>query len=394
MATALTTTRMLAAAVVALFLAGCSISNQGSGASPARLASPSPTPVNSADTKAADLRTRLNLLLAEHVMIVVKHSAAAANRSEEQPGYASLLSTNGSALVDAVGSALGNSAATQFKQAWDIQNGYFVEYTIGLVTHNDAKANGAMSGLINGFVPQLSQLVTSTTQLPLDPMTQLETQHVLDVKAVIDDQIAQNYAQMYVDLRTAYARSERIGDALAVRIAQKFPDKFPGDPSTKAVDWRVSLNDLFQEHAYLATMATDAVVGGRGTERAAAAKAMAANADALGTVFGDLFGNAVGTQFDQVWAAKNAALLAYATTGAADATRALKDTFAAQFVALVPAAGGLANATASQVTATIKVIDDQRSKASALVANDDRTAGSSMEALADPIVDASAAAKP
>ena len=348
---------------------------------------------------AADLRTRLDLVLAEHVMIVAKESEAATYHSDEYPGYAGLLTINGSAVVDVIRPAVGNSAATLFDQVWSTQNGYFVDYSIGLVTHNQAKANGAMSGLLTGFVPQLSQLVQGMTQLPLDPMTQLATQQVLEVKAVIDDQFAQNQRMMYADLHTAYAHSSRIGDAIAVRIAQKYPDKFPGDPSSKAVDLRVSFNDLLQEHAYLATMATDAITAARSAEQAAAANALAANADALGTVFGALFGTGAATQFDKLWAARDADLITYATSGDATVGQRLSDSSTLQLADLVQTPDGVAvkaiQASArNQVQATLKAVDDQRAKAFAQLADDDRAAAAAMEAVADPIVHAAVASKP
>ena len=56
--------------------------------------SPAPSPSPSAPTQAADLRTQLDLLLTEHVVIVAKESAAAINHSAEYAGYTALLATN------------------------------------------------------------------------------------------------------------------------------------------------------------------------------------------------------------------------------------------------------------------------------------------------------------
>jgi len=68
---------------------------------------------------------------------------------------------------------------------------------------------------------------------------------------------------MYADLRLAYASSSRIGDTIAIRMSQQFPDKFPGDPSISAVDARVALNSLLQEDSYITTMMSDAGIAGR-----------------------------------------------------------------------------------------------------------------------------------
>ena len=257
----------------------------GSASSSSRIATGSLSPAaNPADSKAADLRVRLNLLLGEHVMVVAKQAVAASNHTDDYAGYLALLSANGNSLLDAMRAAFGNTAATQLDQAWGIQNGYLIDYTIGLVTHNDNKSNGAMSGLVNGFVPRFAQLITSLTQLPLDSMMQLETAQLTNTKTVIDDEVAQAYNKLYADLRVAYASSSRMGDTLAIRVAQVFPDKFPGDPSSKAVDARVSLNSLLQEHAYVTTMMSDAGIAGRGTEAASALSGVAGVRADLGPI--------------------------------------------------------------------------------------------------------------
>ena len=82
----------------------------------------------------------------------------------------------------------------------------------------------------------------------------LTTDHVLQTKAVVDDQAKGDWKAAYADLRKAYAHMQMIGDAIAPAIAAKFPDKVAGDPSNKGVDLRVALNQLLQEHLYLASV--------------------------------------------------------------------------------------------------------------------------------------------
>ena len=341
--------------------------------------SPSATP---AESKAADLRIKLDLLLGEHVMVIAKQATAAVNKTEQHAPYTSLLNANTNSLVDVVRAAYGNTAANQFEQAWGIQNGYLVDYTIGLVAHSDAKSNGAKSGLANGFVPQFAQLITDMTKVAPNQRPQTESTHVTQILTVIDDAAAQSYPKMYVDLRVAYAATSNIGDLLAIRAAQQFPDKFPGDPSIKPVDVRVSLNVLLQEHAYLATMTTDAVAARRTSEQAGAAASLGANADALGKLFTDLSGAGAGTQIAQIWGARNSDLIAYATNGDDNSRQNLIDKFVTRFYALAPTASDRAR---DQILATIKVIDDQRSKSFKQVADDDRTAAAAMRPFADRI---------
>jgi hypothetical protein len=389
-------------AIVVLAAIACSGSNGSSTASGAR--SGSPGAGNPADTKAADLRVRLDLLLGEHVIVIAKSSlAATANRSDEYTGYGNLLTINAGDLSAVMTSAFGTSAAPSFDQIWAEQNNYFVDYTVGLVSHNANKSNGAASGLVNGFVPKFAQYMSSMSSIPLDPITLLITEQVLETKAIIDDQAALNNPKMFADLHRAYAQASRIGDALAAAIARKFPDKFPGDPAKNAVDFRASLDALLEEHSYLAIMTTSAIAAGRNTEQAAALSALSANADALGTLFSQVFGTVMGTRFDQVWSARNAELVVYAGGADAasrqDALNSLRNSFVAQFASLVHdstdvAETDISNPAKSQLADTIRVIDDQISKSAAMVAADDHTAAAATNPLGDLIATSAVAKMP
>jgi hypothetical protein len=390
--------------IVALSAIACSGSSSGATASGARISAPSPAAGNAADSKAADLRVRLDALLGEHVMVIAKASlAAAANRADEYRGYATLLIGNGSDITDVMGSAFGPSEAAQFDPIWAEQNNYFVDYTVGIVSHDAARSNGAESSLINTYVPQFAHFMSSMASIPLDPITQLTTEQVLETKAIIDDEAALNNAKMFADLRRAYAQASRVADSIASAITRKFPDKFPGDPSSKAVGFRATLDALLEEHSYLATMTTSAAAAGRSTEEAAALTALAANADVLGTLFSQAFGAAIGTRFDEAWGARDAELVVYASaTDAASrqaAATSLSNEFVQQFSSLLRDAVDLRDAAIaypvqSQVADMIRVIDDQRSKSAGQVAADDHTAAAATYPIGDVIADAAVAKLP
>jgi len=368
-------------ALAILVLAACTPGSIGSTPSPSPSGSPGPT-ARPAASKAADLRTQLDLLLGEHTMLVAKQAVAASNHTDEYSGYLTLLASNANSLDSVMRSAYGNGAANQFAQAWGIQNGYLVDYTIGVVTHNDANSNGAMSGLVNGFAPQFAQLLTSLAQLPVESVTPLETAQLADFKATIDDENAQSYAKLYADVRTAYVHSALIGNMLAVRMAQQFPDKFPGDPSINAVEARVSLNELLQEDSYLTTMVSEASIAGRGNEAANALGAVAGVRADLSAVIGFLFGPDARTEFPGVWGIRDADLFGYANSSDSGARQRLTGSFVSQFSALTQAP---AVAVRDQMIATLKAIDDQRAKAYKNVARDDRAAAAAMQSIADAI---------
>jgi hypothetical protein len=369
-------------AIAAVFMTACSMWGPGPIQSPIPIesASPSPTPANS---KAADLRTKLNLLLGEHVMVVAKQATAAANKTDEHSAYTSLMIANTNSLADIIRSAYGNTAASQFEKSWAAQNGYLVDYTIGLVSHNDAKANGAKAGLANSFVPDFAKLITGISQIPVDQVTEYETRELAVLQVVIEDAAAQSFPKMYVDLRAAYAVTSGMGELLATRTVRMFPDKFPGDPSSKAADVRVSLNVLLQEHSYLATMTTDAAAAKRANEQAGAAAALGANADALARLFASVSGAEAGAQIAQLWGARNSDLIAYATSGDSAARQGLSERFITRLYGLAPLASDSAR---DQALATIKVIDDQRTQSFKQVAGDDRAAAAGMQAVADRIL--------
>jgi hypothetical protein len=131
-------------------------------------------------------------------------------------------------------------------------------------------------------------------------------------------------------------------------------------------------------------MTTNAAASQRPAEQAGAAASLTANADALGKLFTEMSGAGAGTQIAQLWGARNADLIAYATNGDASARQGLTEKFATGFYALAPVPVAI-ETVREQVLAMIKVVDDQRAKAFKQVAGDDRAAASAMRAIADRI---------
>jgi hypothetical protein len=213
-------------------------------------------------------------------------------------------------------------------------------------------------------------------------MTQLETTQLTDTKTLIDDEIGQSYTKMYADLRLANASSTRIGDTLAIRMSQQFPDKFPGDASISAVDARVALNGLLQEASYITTMMSDAGIAGRGEEAAAALGAIAAVRADLAPVMGFLRGPDARSGLPGIWGIRDADLFAYANGSDSTARQRLTGSFVSQFSALTKAPPA---AVRDQVIATLKAIDDQRAKTYTVVPGDDQAAASAMQTIADSI---------
>jgi hypothetical protein len=231
------------------------------------------------------------------------------------------------------------------------------------------------SHLSSVTVPAFSQFLSNLAGLNLDQQISAQANAT---KTVIEDAAGQSYQKMYDDLRGASGLSAALGDALARRMMQKFPDKFPGDSSTQLVDLRVKVSGLLQQHAYLSTMASDAGINARSADKVGATAALATNVDAIAVALhkGD-------AAFKQVWADRVLALDAYATGGDAAPRRALSETFVQQ---LSSRTGIPSGSIADQANATIRVIDDQRAKSFDSLAGDDRSAATAMQPVADALV--------
>ena len=350
-------------------------------------------------TKAADLRTNLNLMLSEHLVLASKATGAAlGGRTSEYKAYGALLNTNGTELGAAIGSFYGPTAETEFNRIWSAHNGFFVDYT----SATDATMKmAADTNLRTVYVPQFAALLAGATQIPDAALRTLILEHVTSTEAVIDAQKANDWPKAYAQFRAAFAHMAMLGDPLAKATAAKFPTQVPGSTDAKSAGFRVAFNELLQEHLYLATSATNAALGGRSAEATAAIGALNANGNDLGAAVTGLFDAATGAEFNRIWSAHNGFFVEY-TLGVAmndptrktTATNNLYNVYVPEFAGLLQKATGLplevlAMLTKEHVDMTKAVIDAQAIKpetdASATnVAAADRMAGKHMQKIGDP----------
>ncbi|TAN31760.1 hypothetical protein EPN29_11125 [bacterium] len=392
--------KVLAVGVAAVFMTlAC-----GSGGASSTPSSSSPASV-SADSKAADLRVGLDNLLGEHMFLAAKATDAALRGGVGDPefkAYGDLLGTNGTDIGALIGAAYGTDAQNQFNALWSAHNGFFVDYTVGVASNDAAKKSQAVANLKTKFIAPFAAFLAGPTGLPESALTDVLTTHVVDTAAVVDDQGAKNYTKAYADLRAAYAQVYKIGDALAGAISTKLPAKFPGNATNSAVQLRVSLNELFQEHMYLASMATSAALryGATDPEFVAASTALNTNGTDIGAAVGSLYGTDAQNQFNAMWSAHNGFFVDY-TIGVATKDSAKKgaaaDNLKAKFI--TPFAAFLAGATGipqdalsglltTHVATTAAIVDDQGAKDFAKASTDDRTAAHDMQSISDPLADA------
>lgn len=118
----------------------------------------------------AGLRAALTGLLVQHVAdtaFVVE--TAVANKGSltapEVKGAISALDSNTNSLGTAIGSFYGPAAQAQFLSMWRAHIGFFVNFTLGVATNDNAKVVAAEKDL-NGYISSFSAFVSSATKLP------------------------------------------------------------------------------------------------------------------------------------------------------------------------------------------------------------------------------------
>ena len=210
-----------ALAVVMVLGAGCTTSKAGpmSGGS-GEMGATSSTP-------AAGLRTALNALLGEHVILASAATAAALDgRNAEFKAAAAALDANSVDIAKAIGSVYGADAEQAFLPLWRRHIGFFVDYTVGVATKDRAKQDQAVSDLI-GYTQDFGAFLQSASpNLPKAVVADLVKHHVITLKDVVDAQAANDQAKAFTAVRMAAGHMQMIADPLAETIVKQFPDRF------------------------------------------------------------------------------------------------------------------------------------------------------------------------
>lgn len=220
------------------------------------------------DTTAAQLRSRLNGLLQEHVYLAAA-AAASRGRADEAAAAQAALDGNSEALaanMEAIFTGPDANVGTQFAELWKAGVG---------------QNAGEIGSLLSSALPGLPADAVSG---PLSAAAQ-----------------ATANGTNFTGLRAAASQMATLASTLGRAIHEKYPDKVGGDPASKAADLLTNLNVGLQEHVFLTAAATNAALGGRSDESAAARTAIDANSDALTKVIGDVYGGGAGTAFAPLW---------------------------------------------------------------------------------------------
>jgi hypothetical protein len=211
-----------AAAMAALLVTGCSQSMPTSHG----MASP---PASASAMPAASLRTALNALFAEHVVLASAATGAAlGGREAEFKAAAGALDANSVAIAQAIGSVYGKDAEAAFLPLWRKHIGFVVDYTVGAASSDRAKQDQAVSELVAYTQDFGAFLASANPNLPKSVVADLVKHHVVTLKTVIDAQVAKDPARAYTAVRAAAGHMQQIADPLADAIVKQFPDRYRG----------------------------------------------------------------------------------------------------------------------------------------------------------------------
>lgn len=352
-------------------------------------------------TGAVDLRTALTNLLGEHVLLAASATGSALDgRTDDFEASAAALDENSVALSEAVGSVYGDEAGEAFLALWRTHIGFFVDYTTGVATDDDAMQAEALENLA-GYGADFSAFLAGANP-NIDPAAVEENLelHVNTLVAVINAQGMGDHEMAYENLRHAYAHMSLTGLALSDAIATQFPETFDGMAGTPAGDLRIVLNQLLAEHTYLAAMATDAALNGRNEEFEASASALDDNTVDLGAAIGSVYGEEAEEAFVPLWRSHIGFFVDY-TLGVAGDDQAMKDQaiddllgYRADFIAFLSGANpalteeALTPILTPHVGTLTAVIDAQGADDPMTAYTALREAYGHMQMIADPLAEA------
>jgi uncharacterized protein YmfQ (DUF2313 family) len=277
-------TRLAAAVAVGVVaLAGCSSTDEPASQ---QTTQPPSSQTDSASgkaataTAAAELRSGLTYLLTEHVYragIALKTAVDMGGNMEDPTVKAAVasLDANSVDLSKAVG-GVNPDAEQPFLETWRQHIGFFVDYTLGKATGDQAKADQALSDL-DGYRTTAGQLFNSIVpDLSTEAVAEELKPHVDTVIATIDSLVAGD-GQAFAKLTEAADHMPMTAATLAGGIAKD--KKMAGTTDGDASELRSNLTYLLDSHVNLAGIALAQAVSQGGNLEEPSVKAAVAALD-------------------------------------------------------------------------------------------------------------------
>jgi hypothetical protein len=303
-------------AALALATAACASSGAatGSGAAsskPSGSASGMPSsamPSQSAgaltNTAAAQLYAALDQLLVEHVDLtanVVQTAISKGPSSASTKAALAALDQNTQGLGSAIGSVYGSAAQAQFLKLWRAHIGYFVNYTLGVATHNSQQVATAQKDLA-GYTAQFSAFIAGATKLPASAVAADLKGHVTTLETAINAIVAKS-PDAGPDLEMAAMHMNGTAQVLAQGIVSS--KGISGKVTGAGSALRAALTGLLIQHVAATAFVVQTAVAANGNLKAPEVKgavtALTDNTNQLGAAIGSVYGAAAQAQFLKLW---------------------------------------------------------------------------------------------
>jgi predicted oxidoreductase (fatty acid repression mutant protein) len=230
------------------------------------------------------------------------------------------LDANTVALGKAVGSIYGAKAQQAFIKMWRAHIGFFVTYTKGLASSDQAMVNKAQQQLA-GYRKDFSKFLGSATGLPPAAISTDLQGHVQTLEAAIKA-IVTKKSDAAAKLQMAATHMDGTAQVLAAGIAKQ--QKLAGNTDGAASTLRSGLTGLFIQHvAQTAAVVQTAVETSlTAAQTKGAISALDDNTVALGKAIGSVYGKAAQTAFLKMWRAHIGFFVTY-TKGLATKNQAM-----------------------------------------------------------------------
>jgi hypothetical protein len=181
------------------------------------------------DTQAAELRSSLNKLAAEHFALAEMSMAKGAMGAKDYDFITWAEDQNTAEFKAAIASVYGEKGADQFEQIWTTDHINAQGDLASAVANNDQEAiTAAKERLNNDFAVKFGDFLGTATEgnLPADAAKDAIMQHENSVIMTFEQHIAGDYEQSYQTYREGYALMFTIGQTLSDAIVKQNPEMF------------------------------------------------------------------------------------------------------------------------------------------------------------------------
>ena len=315
---------------------------------------------------AAALRAGLTELLREHVDLTgfaVQTAVINGIDSSNTNGALKALDDNTVALGKAIGSIYGRNAEKAFVKMWRAHIGFFVNYTKGLATKDQALVKKANTELA-GYKQDFSKFLGSATGLPAAAVAGDLQGHVETLEAAIKAIVTKS-PNAAAKLQMAAEHMDGTAQVLASGIAKQ--QKLAGNADGPASALRAALTGLLIQHVAQtgAVVQTAVETGLTSKQTAAAVAALDQNTVDLSKAIGSVYGKDAQQQFLKIWRAHIGFFVSYtkglATDDQALVTKANRQLagYKQDFSKFLGSATGLpASAVATDLQGHIETLED------------------------------------